>query len=227
VKKSLRALTPTDDAIKTLTPSQALYVPSSALNSPDYKAPFADIGKDVFWFISGSKQVKNIADGRHIAVFGGDVVISGSLRVEGCELTGSFNFECDTLELTGSIEVEGVGKFTNSIATTNINTLTGDPFLIAGNGVSFSSAASGQITITATTSVSNLEWNEKLTGTANGINEIFTLIYAPSTPTSIMVFMNGVLQEAGVTADFTISGSTITFNNPPPVESKITATYSR
>jgi len=217
---------PLDDAIRSITNTQITHVPENP--SLSFKAPFSNIGKDVYWYISGSKEVKGASDpNRQVAVFGGDVIISGSLHVEGCNLTGSFNFDCDALELTGSLEVEGTGEFTAGVATTDITTLGGDPFFVAGSGISISVAPSGQITITATTGVSNLEWNEKLTGTANGINEIFTLIYAPSTPTSIMVFMNGVLQEAGATADFTISGSTITFNNPPPVESKITATYSR
>lgn len=227
MKKSLRALTPIDEAVKTITNVQAVYIPPALISSPDYKAPFAEIGKDVYWYVSGSKEVKNIADGRHVAVFGGDVVISGSLRVEGCELTGSFNFDCDTLELTGSIEVEGIGKFTNAVSTTNITTLGGDPFLAAGTGISFSTAPSGQITISATTGVSNIEWNERLAGEANGSNAIFTMAYSPVSPTAIMVFVNGVLQEAGLTADFTINNNTITFNNAPPAESKITATYSR
>lgn len=226
MKESDRKKLIKDDAIRSITNTQVVYVPQNAQVA--YKAPFADIGSDVYWYVSGSKEVKSPQNpNRHVAVFGGDVVISGSLHVEGCELSGSFNFDCDTLELTGSIDVAGTGKFTNSVATTNLTTLLGNPFLTAGTGISFSIAGDGQITISATTSVSNIEWNERLSGDADGSNTIFTMAHTPASSATIMVFVNGVLQEAGVSADFTISGNTITFNNPPSVESKITSTYSR
>lgn len=220
MKKTQKA--PVDDAIVSITNTQVLYVPTNV--SVDYKSPFSEIGKDVYWYISGSKNIKDSSNpGRNIAVFGGDVVISGSLYVEGCELTGSFNFDCDTLELTGSIDVQGNGKFTTGLATSDITTVAGDPFFIAGTGITLSSdPATGQLTITQ-----NIEWNERLSGTADGVNNIFTLTYTPSSPATIMVFVNGVLQENGITADFTISGNVITFNSPPNVESKVTATYSR
>lgn len=215
-----------DDAIRSVTNVQVTRIPQNPQVA--YKAPFSDIGSDVYWYVSGSKQAKSFADpNRHVAVFGGDVVISGSLRVEGCELTGSFNFDCNALELTGSLEVEGTGEFTAGIATTDITTLGGDPFFVAGSGISLSVAPSGQITVSATTGVSNIQWNERLTGDSDGLNTVFTMAYTPASPTTLMVFVNGVLQEAGVTADFTISGDTVTFNNPPAAESKITATYSR
>ena len=216
-----------DDAIKSVTSTQVIYVPENQAIA--YKAPYADIGSDVYWYISGSKQIVDTTNpNRHVAVFGGDVIISGSLKVEGCELTGSFSFDCDSLELTGSIDVQGTGKFTDGIATSDITTISGDPFFIAGSGISLSSNPStGQLTITSNSSVQNIEWNERLSGASDGVNTIFTLAYAPSSSTTIMVFVNGVLQEAGASADFTISGTTITFNTAPNAESKVTATYSR
>jgi hypothetical protein len=215
-----------DDAIRSVTNTQVISIPQNS--AIVYKAPFADVGTDVYWYVSGSKEVKGYQNpNRRVAVFGGDVIISGSLHVEGCELSGSFNFDCDTLELTGSIDVAGTGKFTDSVATSNLITLSGNPFLAAGTGISFSVAGDGQITVSATAGVSNIEWNERLSGVTDGSNTTFSLAYSPASSTAIMVFVNGVLQEAGAFADFTIGGSTITFNNPPPVESKITATYSR
>lgn len=222
-KKSSRQKILLDDAIKSVTNTQITHIPASV----DYKSPFADIGKDVYWFVSGSKEVKNTESAdRHVAVFGGDVIISGSLRVEGCELTGSFNFDCDKLELTGSIDIQGTGQFTNGISTSNITTVSGDPFFIAGTGIVLSSNPStGQVTITSNSTVQNIEWNEKLTGLTNGVNMVFTMAHTPSSPETLMVFMNGILQEDG--EDFTVSGSIVTFNQPPKVGSKILATYSR
>lgn len=215
--------TPLDNAIVSQTNTQVRHIPQ---NSSAYKAPFANIGNDVYFYVSGSKEIADAADpGRQVAVFGGDVVISGSLHVQGCELEGSFNFDCDTLELTGSIDVKGVGKFSENISTTEITTLQGDPFFVAGSGISFFIDSSGQITISSNTS--NIEWNEKLSGTTNGSNTTFTMAYTPVSSTTLMIFLNGVLQEPGTTEDFTISGNTVTFNTAPPANSKITATYSR
>lgn len=184
---------------------------------------YKEIGEDVYFYVSGSRDVDGVEEKR-VAVFGGDVVISGSLRVEGCELTGSFNFDCDTLELTGSIDVEGVGRFTENISTTNITTLEGDPFFVAGTGLVLSTAASGQITVSAK---DNITWNEKLTGDVDGMNKEFLLSGQPVSSNSLMVFMNGVLQEFGSMNDFTLDGAKVVFINAPPVGSKIIATYSK
>lgn len=53
------------------------------------------------------------------------------------------------------------------------------------------------------------------TGTINGINTIFTLANAPITGQIVLVFLGGVLQNPGVSNDYTISGNTITFNTAP------------
>lgn len=50
------------------------------------------------------------------------------------------------------------------------------------------------------------------TGAVNGVNKVFTL---PTTPGSVvLVYRNGVLQQPGG-ADYTLSGSTITFVAAP------------
>ena len=221
MKKSIRSTNPTDDAVKSITPQAVIYVPANR----EIIAPYSDIGKDVYWYVSGSKDGKLSENNRQVAVFGGDVVISGSLRVEGCELTGSFNFDCDVLELTGSIEVDGFGVFTSGI-TGSLTTLPdGNPYIVTNSpGLTISTGSNGQIVFSAT---SGIRWNEKLTGEANGINSDFSLAYYPSSAEALMVFVNGVLQEEGVTADFTLSGSTISFSEPPRVGSKIVATYSK
>lgn len=63
-------------------------------------------------------------------------------------------------------------------------------------------------------------------GTVNGSNTVFTL---PSTPISgtEMVFLNGILQNAGSGNDYTISGSTITFAQAPKTGDVILVTYWR
>lgn len=62
-------------------------------------------------------------------------------------------------------------------------------------------------------------------GTINGSNVTFTLASAPAPSSSLMLFVNGVLQTQGVGADYTLSGTTITFAIPPRTNSNLAATY--
>jgi hypothetical protein len=61
-------------------------------------------------------------------------------------------------------------------------------------------------------------------GAIDGTNAEFTLSFTPVTA-SENVFLNGIFQEVGVSNDYTISGKTITFLNPPAVGSFIKAAY--
>ena len=49
------------------------------------------------------------------------------------------------------------------------------------------------------------------TGTINGTNTVFTLAHAP-VGTSLELTLNGIVQQAGASNDYVLSGSTITFN---------------
>jgi hypothetical protein len=51
--------------------------------------------------------------------------------------------------------------------------------------------------------------NEVPAGSSNGLNTTFTLANTPSPATSLLLYLNGLLMEPSV--DYTISGSTITF----------------
>lgn len=212
-----------DSAVKSLTQISVIEIPNGSKNL----SPYSSIGNDVYFYVSGSKDTIFTND-RRVAVFGGDVVISGSLTVKNCELTGSFSFDCDAFELTGSLEVEGHGIFSKGISGSLTQLANGKSYLTSGTGIQIISASNGQIIISSTTGFSAIEWNEKVTGNIDGINSIFTLAFTPSNPSSIMVFLNGILQENGINEDYTILNTTITFNIPvPQIGSKITATYSK
>jgi len=259
--------TPTDDAIKSVTQQAVIYVPANR----EVTAPYADIGKDVYWYVSGSKDGKLSENSRQIAVFGGDVVISGSLKVEGCELTGSFNFDCDILELTGSVQVDGFGFFTQGISGSLTKLSDGTSYLVGGSNISIVTASNGSVSISldatapaifpeglsgsltqltdgspylvsqspgviistgsngqvSFSTVSGIQWNEKLLGEVDGMNVSFSLAYSPASSETLMVFVNGVLQDQGASADFTISENTVVFSEAPRVGSKIVATYSK
>ena len=61
-------------------------------------------------------------------------------------------------------------------------------------------------------------------GVIDGVNVEFTLAHAPITG-SEMVYVNGLMQASGEDNDYQISGTTITFIIPPPVDTRILATY--
>lgn len=72
------------------------------------------------------------------------------------------------------------------------------------------------------------EWAppEVPSGTINGINTTFTLSYAPSPATMLLLFRNGVFQTAGG-EDYTLSGSTITYVTAPATGEKHIAVYQK
>lgn len=92
-----------------------IYASSSTTDLQGGKT-FPDPGSDVFLFISGSSSAKT--------VFGGDVVISGSL-------TSSI---VSASQITGSLQ----------------NITTGIPYLVGGTNITLATSSIGQITITST-----------------------------------------------------------------------------
>jgi hypothetical protein len=48
-------------------------------------------------------------------------------------------------------------------------------------------------------------------GTPNGTLTTFTLPTIPTTPSSIQLYRNGIIQQQSATGDYTFTGSTITF----------------
>ena len=62
------------------------------------------------------------------------------------------------------------------------------------------------------------------TGDIDGVNAEFRLEHTPNGGTET-VYMNGLAQQSGVGDDYTISGPTITFPEPPPVDTTLSVTY--
>lgn len=52
-------------------------------------------------------------------------------------------------------------------------------------------------------------------GTINGSNKVFTLAHAPSPAASLLLVLNGIVQQQGSGNDYTLSGTTITYANAP------------
>lgn len=78
---------------------------------------------------------------------------------------------------------------------------------------------------TGTVMISAGVLKEVPSGTINGSNTAFTLANTPNVSATVQVFVNGVLQE--VTAEYTISGATITMVSAPVAGQKIYVVYSK
>lgn len=65
---------------------------------------------------------------------------------------------------------------------------------------------------------------ETPTGVLNGVNTTFTLANTPVTG-SEEVYLNGILQEPGVSDDYQISGGTITYNTAPVSTDRLRVSY--
>lgn len=56
--------------------------------------------------------------------------------------------------------------------------------------------------------------DETPSGAFDGVNKTFTLAHTPLSGT-LLLFLNGQFQHPGVSADYTLSGNTITYNSAP------------
>ena len=91
----------------------------------------SDVGSNVFFFVSGSITGSGTNDKK--SLFGGDVVMSGTLEVAG-----------DQVEITGSLRV------TNGISGSLTRLTDGTSYLIAGSNVSIITGSNGAVTISST-----------------------------------------------------------------------------
>lgn len=70
---------------------------------------------------------------------------------------------------------------------------------------------------------------DNISGFFNGVNTTFTLRYqgnpyTPSPQTNLMVFVGGVVQLPKPTGSYTVTGSSISFDSPPPTGASFYAT---
>lgn len=65
---------------------------------------------------------------------------------------------------------------------------------------------------------------ELVLGSIDSVNKQFQLRFTPEL-NSEHIYYNGLLQDRGLNLDYTISGKTISFNNPPKIGSKLLCSY--
>jgi hypothetical protein len=114
------------------------------------------------------------------------------------------------------------GTVANPTSTPAITLQTSVTGLLKGNGTAMSAAVAG----TDFMAPSSFVTRETPAGTINGVNATFTLANTPIANTE-SVFLNGLLQEPGAGADYTISGATITMLNIPVAGDRLRVNYQK
>lgn len=125
------------------------------------------------------------------------------------------------------------GALTSQVLSGSLTTLAdGSPYLVAGSNVSITKNPNGSLTISSTTSpviggptTQVMCWNDVVTGDADGINMVYELSNAPDPISSLMFYVNGVLQKQGWDDDYFLNGSTVGMTYAPQDGSTVTATY--
>lgn len=99
--------------------------------------------------------------------------------------------------------------------------------IVAGPGISIvDNGPGGDLVVkTAPSPGSTISWLEVVSGSVDGVNSNFSIQNTPYPTTSLMFFVNGVLQRQGFDCDYQLSGTLITLVYPPRSGSNLSATY--
>jgi len=145
---------------------------------------------------------------------GGDVRFTGDVFIEGALYGGS------------PLDVMSPVVFHDGLSGSLTQLTDGSPYLFAGDGITIVTGSSGQITISATGAggsdrsqstslITELVLNEAPVGAIDGTNATFTLAHAPTSASSVMLWLNGQLLTQGAGNDFTVTSQTLTMSFPP------------
>jgi hypothetical protein len=133
------------------------------------------------------------------------------------------------LESNGTL-VLGTTNYLGSSASLKLALLQLDTALKAEETARSTADATLQSQLTAATAAgltyANYVNRETPTGSVDGSNLKFTLLATPSAGTE-SVFLNGLLQEPGISEDYTLAGAEISFNVAPEIGDRIKASYFR
>lgn len=137
----------------------------------------------------------------------------------------------DTAELTVAYDDSTIGIISNELAVKDegITEAKLDMFNAPTVGYFLGYTSNGLEWVANTTPPDVLEEddyvaNEVPSGTIGGGNPTFTIANSPVAG-SVMVYLNGLLQAPGSALDYTISGTTITFNKAPRPNSELLVSY--
>ena len=156
-------------------------------------------GSDVVFFVSGSISGSGIADDK--SVFGGDVVISGTLfGLNGTQIIGDVTeISGDTLELSGTLLVSGNSVFDGDLTVSG--TIFGDGGIeIAGSALS----VTGSLFVTGS---SVFDGNLIVSGTTTAVNGFSGSLTRLNDGTSYLIAGNNVSIVSGTNGSVTISNT--------------------
>ena len=181
-----------------------------------YKA--SDAGSDVFMFVSGSLDSKKLVK-RGVALFGGDVVVSGTLYAEK-QVIEVDEYATGSLLVSGSLVVSrsadiggtltaNAGSFTTGMSGSLTRLTDGRSYISAGANVTVSSASNGQVIIASAAGFSRSKKTQVIT-IAEESNVSFTMSgsdmsVAGFDPSYIDLFLNGQLLSSGTVSQILIS----------------------
>lgn len=110
----------------------------------------------------------------------------------------------------------------------SINVPNKSRLLSVGSGLNLLDEGPGNrlvLSLTDSPAVSSISWMEIPSGDIDGVNMEYMLLHEPNPATSLMLYINGVLQS-GNGNDFFLSGNKFLMNYSPTDGSNIFATYS-
>jgi hypothetical protein len=145
-------------------------------------------------------------------------------QINGVALSGLSTGILKNTTSTGvpTIAVAGTDYLTPSGSSAALSQATTSSFgVVKPDGTTITISAG---VISSTGSSPNFSDNEVPSGTPNGVLTTFTLAHTPVN-TSLSLYLNGVLQQAGAGNDYTISTTTITMLTAPLTGDKLLANY--
>jgi len=202
---------------------------------------------DVNFFVSGSKNSQGSVV-RGTALFGGDVVISGTLHggsplkigggmevVGSTILNGPMRFNEAALFIggfevqSGSTTFQDVSTFSSGLSGSLTKLSDGTSFIKQAGSISVTTQSNGSLEISSP----NFVFNEYL-GQGNNINTLFALQKLPTDSKNVSIYINGLLQMPAKTLtgapfqDYSVTGSNIFFTTSsiPEQGSIIMANYT-
>jgi hypothetical protein len=150
-------------------------------------------------------------------------ITSGQIWIQGFRYVGQ---TVENLSVSGS-----GGDITASylVVSGSPGTLTNYRRLVAGPGIQLvDDQSSHTLTVKVDpTYITRMMWNEIPMGFQDGNNQAYVLSQTPNPSTSLMFFVNGVLQRSGYNHDYYLSGSTVTLisGSIPVPRDNLLATY--
>lgn len=179
----------------------------------------------------GSVDVDNLSDLRVTDTVGGITVdyAAGTIRNDNSIVSVSASTLLLTDDATNYVEVNSAGTvsanttgFTSgSLPLAEVVTASGDISSVTDRRawLDIEIGASGLTD-------ADFVIRETPSGTINGVNTTFTLANTPTAGTE-EVYLNGLLQNEGVSNDYTISGATITYNTAPATGDVLLVSYRK